>query len=280
MVKEKRKTHYGLLALAGLLLGTAIQFGLADMDRRQERAAGRQVLNQLEREAAAYAQTELARRTGQWEEAVRRLTPLAAQKRQTAQAGDESLLVLVNAWNALPEDYEPELELAVKRDGREYWLDRRCVASLLEMLEDCRAAGGKPYVCSAYRTEDQQRALYNNKIYRLVMTGVPWSEAPAIAAESVAVPGTSEHQLGLAADIIDEVYVGLDEGQEQTETQKWLMENCWRYGFILRYPNGTTEITGIIYEPWHYRYVGQPYAEEIHRMGLTLEEYLEARAGR
>ena len=63
-------------------------------------------------------------------------------------------------------------------------------------------------------------------------------------------------------------------------TQRWLMENSWRYGFILRYPNGTTEITGILYEPWHYRYVGRAPAEEIHRMGVTLEEYLLAREGR
>ena len=96
----------------------------------------------------------------------------------------------------------------------------------------------------------------------------------------MAVPGTGEHELGLAADLMDESYPYLDEEQENTPTQRWLMENSWRYGFILRYPNGSTEITGILYEPWHYRYVGRGPAEEICRMGVTLEEYLLAREGR
>ena len=148
------------------------------------------------------------------------------------------------------------------------------------MLADCAAAGGRPYICSAYRSAQDQQKLYQDKVRRLEKDGVSREEAPELAAESVALPGTSEHQLGLAVDIIDEEYPFLDEGQEETATQIWLMENSWRYGFILRYPNGTTEQTGILYEPWHYRYVGREYAEEIHRMGLTLEEYLLRREGR
>ena len=89
------------------------------------------------------------------------------------------------------------------------------------------------------------------------------------------MPGTSEHQLGLALDIIDTGYTNLDEGQEDTATQQWLMAHCWDYGFILRYPNGTTDITGIIYEPWHYRYVGRTAAAQIHELGVTFEEYID-----
>ena len=117
--------------------------------------------------------------------------------------------------------------------------------------------------------------LYEDKIARLIDEGVDPAEAPAIAAQSVAVPGTSEHQLGLALDIVDYYYPLLNEAQEDTYTQQWLMEYSWLYGFILRYPNGTTDITGIIYEPWHYRYVGEEAAKEIHELGVTLEEYLE-----
>ena len=95
------------------------------------------------------------------------------------------------------------------------------------------------------------------------------------AAKVVAVPGTSEHQLGLALDIIDTGYTNLDEEQEDTATQQWLMAHCWDYGFILRYPNGTTDITGIIYEPWHYRYVGRTAAAQIHELGVTFEEYID-----
>ena len=100
-------------------------------------------------------------------------------------------------------------------------------------------------------------------------------EAEIEAAKTVAIPGTSEHQLGIAVDIIDTQNWSLVEEQENLEGQQWLMENCWRYGFILRYPKGTTDITGIIYEPWHYRYVGLELAQEIHGLGITLEEYLD-----
>ena len=181
--------------------------------------------------------------------------------------------MLVNASHPLPEDYAPELQQVEDKDGRTYQLDVCCAQAFWDMMADCAAAGGEPYICSGFRLRRDQEELYQDKIKRLVKEGVDPEEAPEEAAKTVAVPGTSEHESGLAADLIDESYPYLDELQEQTPTQKWLMANSWRYGFILRYPNGTTEQTGIIYEPWHYRYVGQPYAEEIHRMGLTLEEY-------
>ena len=99
-------------------------------------------------------------------------------------------------------------------------------------------------------------------------------EAKVEAAKAVAIPGTSEHQLGLAVDIVDANMQDLTDEQENTETQKWLMANSWRYGFIHRYPNGRTDITGIIYEPWHYRYVGKDAAQDIFNRDITLEEYL------
>lgn len=100
-------------------------------------------------------------------------------------------------------------------------------------------------------------------------------DAKAKAGRQVAVPGTSEHQLGLAVDIVDVSYQLLDTNQENTDVQKWLLENSWRYGFILRYPTDKTDITGIVYEPWHYRYVGKEYAKEIYEKGVCLEQYLE-----
>ena len=89
----------------------------------------------------------------------------------------------------------------------------------------------------------------------------------------MAVPGTSEHQLGLALDIVDMNNQRLEEEQENTPTQQWLMANCWRYGFILRFPKGREAVTGISYEPWHYRYVGEEAARIITENGLCLEEY-------
>ncbi len=186
---------------------------------------------------------------------------------------NNDLLTLVNPWNPIDEDSSPEL--ITVEDG--FRVDRRCAAALSEMLFDCREAGNFPIICSAYRTQEYQQALFDNKIKRVKATGVSSDGAPAIAAKSVAVPGTSEHQLGLAVDLIDYYYTNLDEGQERTGTQKWLMEHCADYGFILRYPNGSSEITGIIYEPWHYRYVGKSVAREITDSGITFEEYLQTR---
>lgn len=183
----------------------------------------------------------------------------------------DDLLLLVNPWNQVPEDYVALL--CTVEEG--YLMDRRCADALMAMVNACREAGNLPVICSAYRTHEYQEELYQNKIKRLVAAGTaPW-DAPEIAARSVAVPGTSEHQLGLAVDIIDENYVNLDQYQQYTNVQKWLMANCSDYGFILRYPNGSSEITGIIFEPWHYRYVGISTAKAVEASGLTLEEYLE-----
>ncbi len=91
----------------------------------------------------------------------------------------------------------------------------------------------------------------------------------------MAVPGISEHQLGLAVDIVDMDNRHLDESQECTAVQQWLINHSCEYGFILRYPNEKSSITGIIYEPWHYRYAGREHAEQIHRLGVCLEEYLD-----
>ena len=182
------------------------------------------------------------------------------------------LLLLVNPWNKVPEDYEAYLDTV--EEG--FLMDRRCAKALMNMLNDCRAEGNLAIICSTYRTQEYQQELFDNKIMRVLGSGVSYAEAPAVAARSVAVPGTSEHQLGLAVDIIDELYVNLDYWQQFTSVQQWMMANCSDYGFILRYPNEKSDITGIIFEPWHYRYVGVSTAKAVEESGLTFEEYLEA----
>lgn len=130
-------------------------------------------------------------------------------------------------------------------------------------------------ICSAFRAYDTQVSLHENKIERIMMEEGLDREAAAVKASTVvAKPGTSEHQIGLALDIVSSSYTDLDEGQMKTEDQKWLIENSWKYGFILRYPLDKSDITGVIFEPWHYRYVGQKAAKEITEQNLTLEEYL------
>lgn len=179
-------------------------------------------------------------------------------------------LVLVNPWNPLPEDFSVDIEPLDNARG----VDKRCYPQLQKMMDDCRAAGYSPYICSSYRTQAMQQENFNRQVDIFKGQGYDEEEAQELAAREVAVPGTSEHQLGLAVDIIDTDNWNLDESQESMPTQQWLMANSWRYGFILRYPTGTTDITGIIYEPWHYRYVGCQVAKEIYQRGITLEKYL------
>ena len=183
---------------------------------------------------------------------------------------DDELLTVVNPWNPLPEDWV--CDLVTLSDGRR--VDSRCYEAFEEMMAACRDAGYAPFLCSAYRTQETQQSLYDNKVQRLINSGMSEDEAKVEAAKTVAIPGTSEHQLGLAVDIVDANMQDLTDEQENTETQKWLMANSWRYGFIHRYPNDKTDITGIIYEPWHYRYVGKAAAQDIFNRDITLEEYV------
>ena len=186
-------------------------------------------------------------------------------------------VLVVNPWQFLPYDYTPDLvtfyDFAQYEDGNV--LDSSCVDPLLKMLEDCQKIGNQVRIVSSYRRQVTQETLYNNKVDYFLNQGYDIEKAREEAGKIIAVPGTSEHQLGLAVDLIDSSYPYLDEGQEDTAAQKWLMEHCWEYGFILRYPNGKTEHTGIIYEPWHYRFVGKELALEIKNSGLCLEEYFE-----
>lgn len=179
-------------------------------------------------------------------------------------------LTLVNPWTPLPEGYQPTL--ATVENG--YQVDQRCAADLEAMLAACREAGLSPVLCSAYRTQEKQTALYENLVGKRMAQGLSREDAETQAAKEVARPGTSEHQLGLAVDIVDASYQLLDTHQEDTPVQQWLMEHCWEYGFLLRYPPDKGAVTGIIYEPWHYRYVGRDHAQAIGQAGLCLEEFL------
>lgn len=180
-------------------------------------------------------------------------------------------LILVNKWHYLPDDYEADP--VTLPNGQ--MIGSQCFEPLTQMLEDCAEAGGNPIVCSGYRPHDKQVYLFGEQINRWLYAGYGQEDAEDLAATAVAIPGTSEHELGLAADIYSSENMSLDESQVQTFTQQWLMENCWRYGFVLRYPKDKSDITGIIFEPWHYRYVGDKHAQKIHQAGICLEEYLD-----
>ena len=184
---------------------------------------------------------------------------------------NETLLMLVHPWNPLPDNYEPQLVFL----GDGIYMDERAAGPLTKMLQACLADGYMSVPISGYRTQEYQQELFDNKVERLLRDGWPEDRVYEEAAKSVAVPGTSEHQLGLAMDILDVNNPNLDITQEWTNAQRWLMKHCTEYGFILRYPNGSTDITGIIYEPWHYRYVGKATAAAVSASGQVFEEYLQ-----
>jgi len=145
-------------------------------------------------------------------------------------------------------------------------VDYRIVEPLNAFIAAARAEGLSVYLSSAYRDYATQNYLYNRKIQQY--------GDPAVAARIVAPPGTSEHQTGLALDITDRYYEMKDSSLENTALYQWMSAHCHEYGFIVRYPKDKEDVTGIIYEPWHFRYVGVEAATYIMENGLCLEEFL------
>ncbi len=186
-------------------------------------------------------------------------------------------VLVLNPWNSLPEGYAADLvELSSTYATSGNKVDRSCYDALKKMMKACKSESGHSVcVVSGYRSVEKQEKLFNKQVNKHLNQGYSQEEAERLAAQVVAVPGTSEHHSGLAVDIIDSCCSWeLEEIQASLPGQQWLMEHCWEYGFILRYPEGTTDVTGIIYEPWHYRYVGEELAKELHDLGVTLEEYM------
>ncbi len=180
---------------------------------------------------------------------------------------DKWKLILVNRDNPLPYDWNIE---TVELSNGEL-VDARIYPDLQKMFDDMRADGVYPEVVSGYRTSEKQQQLMDEKIQEYSVSGYSPDEAKQKAEEWVAIPGTSEHQLGIAVDINADGVNSFG-----YEVYDWLDQNAYKYGFIKRYPEDKTEITGIINEPWHYRYVGYDAALEMTERSLCLEEYLEA----
>lgn len=180
-------------------------------------------------------------------------------------SADENL-ILVNSSHCVPEQYS--IELTILRNGVQ--VDSRIYPALQQMFDDMRAQGIYPIVGEGYRTHAQQEQMMEEKIEAYRAEGHSLSSAKKMAQKWVAEPGTSEHELGIALDINADP----DSATSNDTVYQWLASHAHSYGFILRYPQGKEDITGIDYEPWHYRYVGKYAAEEIYKQQITLEEYL------
>lgn len=179
-------------------------------------------------------------------------------------------LILTNAEYPVPEDYEVELEAI---PGTEQSVDKRIYEPLMTMIGDMKAQGLSPIVCSGYRTLDKQEKLFNRKVLSFVKAGHTKEESYNLARQTISIPGSGEHCLGLAVDFYTRRYHKLERAFEDTPESKWLVEHAQDYGFVMRYGENKTDITGIQYEPWHYRYVGVEAAKYMKDNELSLEEF-------
>lgn len=186
---------------------------------------------------------------------------------------DDWRLLLVNKQHSIPDGYEEQVPLGniMTMKGIMH-CDERIIDDLLNMMQKAKDDGVTLQICSPYRDLERQQVLFNSKVSYYMKTGLSYMEAYQISSQAVTVPNASEHQLGLALDIVSDNYTKLNEGFADTDAGIWLAENSYRFGFILRYPKGKEDITGIEYEPWHFRYVGVEAATVIAEQGITLEE--------
>ena len=179
-------------------------------------------------------------------------------------------LLLVNDWNPLPAGYDSDVSFSTVSGGKQ--VDSRIIDAVNRMLND--AAAYDLAVVSAYRPKEEQNTLYWRKVQQYTDKGYSDLEAQKVGGTIVKRPGFSEHNCGLAMDVGGSGDYTLEQTFANTPAYAWLIEHCADYGFILRFPEGKEDITGVIYEPWHYRYVGEEAARYIMDNDLCLEEYL------
>lgn len=177
---------------------------------------------------------------------------------------EEWKLILVNAANPIPEDYN--VQTAEITDG--VLIDKRIEKKLSKMMEAAEKEGISLKVVSGYRTREQQEKIYQDEIELFLQEGYEQVVAEKLAKQWVAVPGTSEHETGLAVDINPD-----EQNTDRDNAYSWLAQNAAQYGFVRRYPKDKELITGIVNEPWHYRYVGKENAIKMVNKNLCLEEY-------
>ena len=184
---------------------------------------------------------------------------------------NKDLLVLVNNQTPIPENYS--FEHTTMNNGME--LDSRAYEPLKQMLTDLNAADLHYTIISAYRSRESQQQIIDDDVKSYMAQGLTEDEALQKTYSFVQKPGCSEHETGLCLDISPEGVYMLDQELESNPVEVWLMQHCYDYGFILRYPKEKANITGIESEPWHYRYVGIPVATFLRDNNLTLEEYIQ-----
>ena len=178
-------------------------------------------------------------------------------------------LLLIDRTHAIPEGFSPDL---TEING--ILLDKTAAQACTEMLTAASDSGIRLKLLSGYRSREYQRGLFRRSVSEYMASGMSYREAAAITARYLAAPAHSEHETGLAADFCTADADDTQEGFGSLPEGKWLAANSHKFGFILRYPRMKEHITGIAYEPWHFRFVGLPHSERMFASGITLEEYL------
>lgn len=181
-------------------------------------------------------------------------------------------LVLVNIDSALDEAYNANLKSIC--NGR-LMASETIYNDLVKMLAAANAEGYTYWIASAWRSREKQQRLIDEDVRNEIQKGLSYDEALQKTYEETMPAGHSEHETGLALDILCSGNTNMDISQENEPGNIWLRENCHRFGFILRYPENKSDITKIHYEPWHFRYVGKEAANYMKKHDLTLEEFLE-----
>ncbi len=202
---------------------------------------------------------------------------LSAYEKYMDPADKDAYLILVNPSNPVGKDYKPtDLEPLVdtRSDRSKRYMRLYAAMSLEAFLKEARANGCKNVtVTSAYRSYDSQKEIFDGDVEKLMKKGYSKEEAIAIERKDTAYPGESEHQTGLAVDMHN--MSSAQQAFANTYEAQWLAENCWKFGFILRYMPDKEDITTYVYEPWHFRYVGRYHAQRIYELHMCLEEYIE-----
>ena len=203
---------------------------------------------------------------------------LSAYEKYMDPADRDAYLILVNPSHPVGQDYKPDdLEPLVdtRADRSKRYMRLYAAKSLEAFLKEARANGCKDVtVTSAYRSYDYQKEIFDSDVENIMKKrGVSREEAIEIERKDTAYPGESEHQTGLAVDMHN--MSSAQQAFANTYEAKWLAENCWKFGFILRYMPDKEDITTYVYEPWHFRYVGRYHAQRIYEMHMCLEEYIE-----
>lgn len=274
MAKKYSKKQWmakGILALLLLFILAGLAVGFAVTEKRKPAEPTTNAVSEVETEPQTEPPTEA--QTAAPEPTTAKAPPVSLPQSADGNPvtvspdGDNWELTLVKLQYRLPEDYKPTLQAAV--EGSSVQLDARVAPFYAEMYAAAKADGCTLTPYSGYRTFARQQENFDRKVAYYVSQGLSEAEATAQTQTRILPAGASEHNMGFAMDI-----VSASADFISTKEFSWLSAHAHEYGFILRYPENKTEITGVMYEPWHWRFVGKEAAAEMQKSGQCLEEYL------